>query len=505
MSRPNSNGSTKSLRSGYRRVAKDSYVDETLFGNTKPGPAANKQSKFETFQQSAATATAVPEVITLKRSDLERMLKPSVIMTAEEVAAAKREVEAKREQERAVSKARKEKMIKLEEEAKKQQPPTETELLKRQADDATTAKAQFQLLEEKDEVKHMNQMMLYSKCVTIRDAQVEEKKHMMLEDEEENRKLDTMMEIERLKALQQYEERERQRAEERKRGAKILSEQINERERERIRQEELRDQERIQVMKEIERLKEEEMQAQIEKKLQARALMEEVAAANQEQIKRKEINKQREKEEELRIAQYIIEKELREQQLQAEKDRIAKEKELEVARLRAQQERAADKQSELDELRARRYQEAKEREWRAKEQALAERSTIMQKELAVAREAQKASKMKQRAEMAVLEHDEFQRVLDVNRRKEQDEMQQRLAKMTIDNKFKEDLLSQIQANSEREKQQRQEYLEEGRRIREAAEREKQLLLQVKQRKLKELNDAGVPAKYKAELEKMRIG
>lgn len=57
------------------------------------------------------------------------------------------------------------------------------------------------------------------------------------------------------------------------------------------------------------------------------------------------------------------------QALAAEKERIAKEKELETARLRALQERAADKQSELDELRARRYQEAKEREWRAKERA----------------------------------------------------------------------------------------------------------------------------------------
>lgn len=34
----------------------------------------------------------------------------------------------------------------------------------------------------------MNQMVLYSKCVTIRDAQIEEKKRMMLEAEEENKR-----------------------------------------------------------------------------------------------------------------------------------------------------------------------------------------------------------------------------------------------------------------------------------------------------------------------------
>lgn len=37
-------------------------------------------------------------------------------------------------------------------------------------------------------MKNMNQMMLYSKCVTIRDAQIQEKKQMMLETEDETRR-----------------------------------------------------------------------------------------------------------------------------------------------------------------------------------------------------------------------------------------------------------------------------------------------------------------------------
>lgn len=241
------------------------------------------------------------------------MLKLSPIMTAEDVAAAKREAEVKREQLQAVSKARKEKMLKLEEEAKKQAPPTETDILQRQLNDATRSRATHLLLEQKDAVKNMNQMMLYSKCVTIRDAQIEEKKQMLAEEEEEQQRLDLMMEIERVKALEQYEGRERQRADERRRGAAVLNEQIKDRERERIRQEELRDQERVHMLKEMERLKEEEMQAQIEKKLQAKYLMEEVGAANSEQIRRKEQMKVREKDEDMRIAEYLMHKELREQ------------------------------------------------------------------------------------------------------------------------------------------------------------------------------------------------
>jgi hypothetical protein len=49
------------------------------------------------------------------------------------------------------------------------------------------------------------------------------------------------MEVERLKALEQYEERDRQRGEERRRGAAIIREQLAGRERERVRQEELRE------------------------------------------------------------------------------------------------------------------------------------------------------------------------------------------------------------------------------------------------------------------------
>lgn len=76
--------------------------------------------------------------------------------------------------------------------------------------------------------------------------------------------------------------------------------------------------------------------------------------------------------------------------------------------------------------------------------------------------------------------------------------------MQLNARYKEELLAQIQANEERRRRERQAYLEDGARLREAAEREKQLLLQIKQRKLGELESAGVPAKYRAELEKMKV-
>ena len=62
--------------------------------------------------------------------------------------------------------------------------------------------------EDRDDVKHMNQMMLYSKVVTIRDKQLEENKQLEGDWVAEQKRLDIMMEIERLKQCQEQEERE---------------------------------------------------------------------------------------------------------------------------------------------------------------------------------------------------------------------------------------------------------------------------------------------------------
>jgi hypothetical protein len=64
-----------------------------------------------------------------------------------------------------------------------------------------------------------------------------------------------MMELERIKAIEAYEEREARRLADRMRGAAILDKQIEERSHERRRQEELRDQERQQMVAELERMK----------------------------------------------------------------------------------------------------------------------------------------------------------------------------------------------------------------------------------------------------------
>ncbi len=84
-----------------------------------------------------------------------------------------------------------------------------------------------------------------------------------------------------------------------------------------------------------------------------------------------------------------------------------------------------------------------------------ERQAALQTELANAREAQKAAKIQQRAEMARVEHDEFMRVLAVNRAKEAEERQMMETTRQIHERFKSELQTQILTNDEKRKHDRQ--------------------------------------------------
>merc|ERR1719163_2598712 len=251
--------------------------------------------------------------------------------------------------------------MKMEEERKKNAMLHENEKEGHDSRNGVLQRAKMMLDEDMDDVKHMNQMMLYSKVVTIRDAQIQEKRQVQAEKEEEERCLDCMMEIERLKALKMYEEREKERLQDQRRGAKVIIEQIKDRQAQRMREEESRDQERAFILKQIESLKGEEVEQQRQKKLAAERLMQEVNQANSAAMKIKEEKMLGEKLEEQKIIEYQEDKYAREQELEAEKARVAAEKEKETARLRAQQEKMADKAAEMDALRAKRAMEAAER------------------------------------------------------------------------------------------------------------------------------------------------
>ena len=148
--------------------------------------------------------------------------------------------------------ARKKKMQEMDKNRASKLPPSDVETRQKEQNQGLLSKAQQQLDEENDDVKHMNQMVLYSKVVTIRDKQLEENKRLESEWVDEQKRLDLMMEIERLKGLQAAEERERARVAAQKRGAEVIIDQIKDREVRRQEERELLEKEQAQMLKQVE-------------------------------------------------------------------------------------------------------------------------------------------------------------------------------------------------------------------------------------------------------------
>jgi len=171
-------------------------------------------------------------------SEIDRIKASTKIETADDKKMAATLAKTQKEASMAESMARKNRMQAMDKARSTRVAPTDIEQVQRNKDVGILSKAQSQLDEELDDVKHMNQMVLYSKVVTIRDRQLDENKCLEKEWLQEQKKLDLMMEIERLKSLKVQEEREVVRQEARRKGALVIVDQIQEREIERIKQRE---------------------------------------------------------------------------------------------------------------------------------------------------------------------------------------------------------------------------------------------------------------------------
>ena len=175
---------------------------------------------------------------------------------------------------------------------------------------------------------------MYSKVVTVRDKQLNENKRLEQEYIEEQKKLDIMMEIERLKALKIEEEREAKKAVQRIRGKQVIVDQIQERTVQRMKEQEIRDKERLQLLANINKMKkEDEVQAE-QKRGQIQVLMRQAAEANQQAILQKDKRKVEEKALEDEIINYQKDKDRKEYEATLEAQRIKDEKEKEIQRLR---------------------------------------------------------------------------------------------------------------------------------------------------------------------------
>ena len=366
------------------------------------------------------------------------------------------------------------------------------------------SRAKKYLDENEDVVKEMEKLAFYARVATIRNKQKAEHKIMEQNYKKKEEKLDTLMELDRLKGLKSQQDKEKLKAKERKEGCMIIIDQMKRKELDKIKEKEQKEKEQQEILKYIKKLQDEDDAENEKKRLIKEKMVQEIVESNKISILNKQRQLAKEKEEDLKILKYNMEKAKKEEEELKEKKRIQEEKEREVQKLREKQEKAQDKQAELDALRAKRAYEQSEREARIKEQneMLLRKKKIQ--ELIASNEKQRADKQKQLAEQARQEQLEYQRIvkqqleeIEKERRTEEDKKKKRYENT-------KDLKKLMKLKEEKEKLQSRENIEDGRKAKQNRDDWRLRMEKIKQQKIQDLKNLGVQPKYIADLERYKI-
>jgi len=363
------------------------------------------------------------------------------------------------------------------------------------------AKAQLQKDEEEDSIKKLNEMVLEAKCMAIRDAQLEEKKHIQTAMKEEGLRLDRMMEIDRVNDIKKVADKEKKRKEDMHSGAAVIRKQIEDRKEVQLLEQEKKDGEVKQMLKQIAQMQQEDVDEKRRKQAQQHQMMEKVLEANAISIEKKKQMKIDSYEEDKRLMQYRLDQDKIAEAKEKENEAKKAEREKELSRLRSQQQKAVDKQAQQDTLRAERAFEQYERDWRRKEKETAAKHAAMEAQLQAERAKQQGDREHAIAVEAYKIRQNFEQSLARSKQEEQKLAEQDRQKHEANKRYAVQVQSQISEKEAQSRRARDEFFLEGvRQDKERKDREAHLLL-VKERKLEEMRRLGVPEVYTTEIKR----
>uniref|UniRef100_A0A8C7XKW1 Cilia- and flagella-associated protein 45 n=1 Tax=Oryzias sinensis TaxID=183150 RepID=A0A8C7XKW1_9TELE len=439
--------------------------------------------------------------ITLPSAEFEQIISASRFLTQEEREALRKTYQKEREEKLRAAEEEKSRIQEADLSQSKNRELSDLELEAQKRAQRLVERAEALKMEQEEEIKQLNQLILGTQCQATCDAQIEEKEQIKVELAEEEKRLDTLMEKERRRALESLEKMEELRKQQLIRGRQEICDQILLNLEERQLQEEIKEQEKLQLCQDQDRKNLEDLKTLEKKMLEKKLLQEEIIRINAEVAKAKERRAEEERLADTRAMEYLQKKLEREAEYEAEQKRIKKEKEMEIARLRAQQQRAKDHKAEQDGIRAKRNQEAEERRWRQKEKELAIKKAREEARLRAARLEQVQNKEHCLSIEAGREKAAFERVLEVQqeemaKQKENEERKREKAQqhaLAIRQQVKERELSAAAR--------RKETFKEADRQMEEARHRQMKLAEIKEKKLQQLRDVGLSEKYCAQVER----
>ncbi|KAK2894850.1 hypothetical protein Q8A67_012079 [Cirrhinus molitorella] len=516
----------------YRTRALTSHVDESLFGTPKqhsaadmkddpegrsvrsrklsysaPAPREPKSETVRIITKDLIRDLRIPnedpsgQSVILSSGEFQRIMEESYVPSQEEKAAVLEAQRQAREEAMDAAEERKAQIRQADLSRQKNQNLSELEAEARDRAQYLLERANALRMEQEDEVKKLNELIQEVQCHAVRDAQIQEKKLDRTEWLEEEKRLDAMMEVERRRALETQEQIEELKKQQRINGKLCILDQIQMRLEEKMLQDELKEQEGQQLLENMEKMQMEELKTIERKKEEQKDLLKEIQKINEENLLAKEQKKEEERLADLRAVEYTRKKLEREAEYEAEQIQMKKDKEKEVARLRALQERDRDHKAEQDEIRARRNQEAAEREWRRKEKEQTLRKLEAEEKLKASRLEQVTHKEHLLSIEAGRERAEFERVVRAQQElieKEREKEDQHNRKIQ---RHAEAVRHQVREREMQAVTQRRELFREGERLEEEARIRRARLDEIKEKKLRELKAAGLSDKYYKEVER----
>lgn len=481
----------------YRQIGLTSTVDESLFG----GP--NDSHDLSRSKRRTVTGPIAPSAAVVSLEELRRIQNSSIILTDADIAAEKERQRLLKEEKQKRSKERKDRMRELEKRSAMLAKKSDFEIAEEAKKQALRESAGKQVDKNYDAVKLLDSMAQRAIAFTIRDQQLIEKKRLEQVEKEFDERMNMLIEIDRIKDIERREAEEKAKRAKRINDRTVINDQIAERERFRMLQLEAREQENQAMRQLMERYKDEDEAAAAKRRIEQEKSRIAVVKANEEAIRRKKEAREAEKREMEDILLYQAQKDAELAKREEEEAEIARAKKERQAKLLAQQEKAQNNAGKLDELRARRAAEEKERAERRKEKADAKKRKEDMKELLESRARQAADKLERQKAMKKQQEEELLLDLQYTTKMDERERREREAKIEKANEFRTSLMAQIDDRARARRNMPRDG--DGSNIREELIREEAKLSAIRDRMVQDLEAQGVNSKYLSEMKNVDIG
>jgi len=231
----------------------------------------------------------------------------------------------------------------------------------------------------------------------------------------------------------------------------------------------------------------------------------EVIAANEDAIRRKREARLAEKKEmeDILIYQALKDAELaKREEEEAAAEKVKKDRQ---AKLLAQQERAQNNAGKLDELRARRAAEERERKARQSEREKALKVKSEMEDLLRSRAKQAADKKSLAEREKIAEEEEYRNALKYMQSMAEREEREKEYKHNMSMQHREKLFAQIDANEKRNASHRGNKFDEGTKFRQELIAEEAKLSVIRDKMVRDLEAKGANPKYLSEMKTVDIG